>query len=82
MLANSEFWLIMNEQGNVMATGDPAQDADGRFPNRELAEMAAMNLAQSRQGSDLYVAKATRTVVSIFQSKTTVEVRTPDEASA
>lgn len=78
MLSNSEFWLILTEQGHALATGHPGQDAEGRFPNQEAATAAAV-VVKERTTEDLYVVKATRTVTSIVRSSTVVEVLTPDQ---
>lgn len=74
MLPNKEFYLVMNEAGSSMALGAPGQDADGRFPNYELAVAAAQGSWSVQDGQDMYIVHAVRTVVATVSGRTDVTV--------
>lgn len=63
MLENREWYAICNEAGAVVITPSTAQDADGRFPNRETAEAAAA-AAYEAMKEELYVVSVVRTTVA------------------
>lgn len=73
MLPNKEFYLVMNDAGATCMFGDPNQDGDGRFPNRESATAAA-TANVGMDGEMLYVVHAVRTVVTTVSGTTQVTV--------
>jgi len=74
MLPNKEFYLVMNDAGSSMALGAPGQDADGRFPNYELAAAAAQNSWSTQDGQTMYIVHAVRTVVATVSGTTNITV--------
>lgn len=74
MLENREFWLVMNKAGSVLVFGDPAADAEGRYPNRETAEASVERSGALRDGETLYIVKSLRTIVAEVTGTTSITI--------
>lgn len=74
MLEPREWYALCNESGGMILVPDPYQNADGSFPNRELAEAAATANWEAVKDT-IYVVSMMRTPVATVSGTTQVVVK-------
>lgn len=78
MLESREFYLVMSADGAVLTLGDPAADMDGRFPNQETAEQAAIRSGTVMTGGEVFIVRHVRTVKAKVSGTTQVMIEPVD----